>query len=96
MKRIIITISSVIVTAIILSTKNSIRDLNTMDLYHEDCFLTLCISGHILFKMTKVIHQWFEFFSSQEEGAEFMKIDCDLENIIISMILKMQFILFCF
>ena len=24
-----------------------------------------------------------------------MKIDCDLENIIISMVLKMQFILFC-
>lgn len=68
---------------------------NTMNLYHADCFITRCITGYILFKMTKAIHQGFESFFSQEEGTEFMMIDGDLENIIISMVLKMQFILFC-
>lgn len=65
-----------------------------MNFFHADYFITCCISGHILFKMTKAIHQGFESFFSQEEGTEFMMIDCDLENIIISMVLKMQFILF--
>jgi hypothetical protein len=45
--------------------------------------------------MTKAIHQGIESFFSQGEGTEFMVIDYDLENIIISTGLKMQFILFC-
>lgn len=68
---------------------------SAMDLYHGDCFITGCISGHILFKMTKAIHQGFESVFSQEEDTEFMMIDCDLENVIISVVLKMKFILFC-
>lgn len=45
--------------------------------------------------MTKSIHRRSESFFSQEEGTEFMMIDCDLENIIISIVLKKQFLSFC-